>query len=157
MRWELCASECVCVCDCELCTAFQHSVSIQQGVMLLQRGQERTDCARVECVFTLYAQQCQFVLFERLDLSSLNVFEVFIKTTHELIHTFDYWFSVQWAMSVLFPFEYAVAHHRSLCYTWLSYTSIPCRSNANRRLLYLCFKSEHILKGIWSCWSVYVP
>lgn len=40
-----------------------------------------------------------------------------------------------------------LGHHRSLCYTWLSYTSTPCSIKANCRLLFLaCFKSKHTLK-----------
>lgn len=40
-----------------------------------------------------------------------------------------------------------------------SYTCILCRNNVNCRfaIFLVCFKTEHILKGIWSCWSVFVP
>lgn len=44
MRRGPSASECVCVCGCELCLAFQHSVSVQPGVVLLRCRHERTDC-----------------------------------------------------------------------------------------------------------------
>lgn len=61
----VCISECLRVRGWELCTTFQYSVSIQQGVMLLHCRQERTDCTCVGCVFTLYTQQCQFFFFNK--------------------------------------------------------------------------------------------
>lgn len=50
---SVCASECVCVRGSELCMAFQYSVSIQQGVMLLHCRRRCTDMCWV-CRHTLH-------------------------------------------------------------------------------------------------------
>lgn len=76
MRWGLSGSECVRVCGCELCTAFQHSVSVRPGVMLPRCRQECTDCACVGCGATFYTQRCQFLLMKRFDFLRLNVYEL---------------------------------------------------------------------------------
>lgn len=74
------ASECVRVRGCESCMAFQYSVSVQQGVMLLHCRRERTGRTCVGCVFTLYRQQCQVLFSNLFDLSSSDMYE-FIKMT----------------------------------------------------------------------------